>query len=292
MGFAFQRRFEHINDDAVSMLREMLEAAKPYKHEVLNGPCGMGLSRCYEEDARLLAIVEVLLDFRFLPSTSDYFHAKKCLPKTAKVLEEHFKKKGLSMNDLNLFPARRRTLIFIVIVSALILFNIHPLLHSAISRTASYDAEGRVAPAAPDGIKPANDAGQLHEAQTLTPPVVSPDASDPIKDAAGHQPSRTFAGGIPRIIHQSWKTSDLTSDPILSRASASWRANNPSFRHILWTDAECDAFVREHQPKYWESYDKLPSKVMRADFFRYLVVEKMGGVWADIDTECLRPIEG
>ena len=34
----------------------------------------------------------------------------------------------------------------------------------------------------------------------------------------------------------------------------------------------------------------LPKNVERADFFRYMVILKHGGVYADIDTECRRPL--
>ena len=34
----------------------------------------------------------------------------------------------------------------------------------------------------------------------------------------------------------------------------------------------------------------LPKNVERADFFRYMVILKHGGVYADMDTECRRPL--
>ena len=34
----------------------------------------------------------------------------------------------------------------------------------------------------------------------------------------------------------------------------------------------------------------LPKNVERADFFRYMVILKYGGVYSDIDTECRRPL--
>jgi len=43
--------------------------------------------------------------------------------------------------------------------------------------------------------------------------------------------------------------------------------------------------------EYYEAYLSLPKDVERADFFRYMVVLRHGGVYADIDTECRKPID-
>ena len=38
-------------------------------------------------------------------------------------------------------------------------------------------------------------------------------------------------------------------------------------------------------------YRTLPKAVERADFFRYLVILRHGGMYADSDVECMMPIE-
>eukprot|EP00976_Prorocentrum_cordatum_P094281 1189728-Prorocentrum_minimum.AAC.1 len=43
--------------------------------------------------------------------------------------------------------------------------------------------------------------------------------------------------------------------------------------------------------EYYSAYQALPKDVERADFFRYMVVLRHGGVYADIDTECRVPID-
>ncbi|KAJ3154561.1 hypothetical protein HK101_001609, partial [Irineochytrium annulatum] len=84
--FAFEFRHEDIDGDAaVSILRGMLEAAEPYKHEVLRQTCDMEWhSWRDEEDVRLLAIIELLLDFGYQPLVSDYNHAKEYYAKQLK----------------------------------------------------------------------------------------------------------------------------------------------------------------------------------------------------------------
>ena len=93
---------------------------------------------------------------------------------------------------------------------------------------------------------------------------------------------------IPKIIHQTWKTHDI---PEKNRKWVdSWKQKNPSFVHKLYDDAECKIVVASSYPEFLELYDSLPTGVQKADLFRYLVIHKFGGVYADLDTSCQVPI--
>lgn len=50
------------------------------------------------------------------------------------------------------------------------------------------------------------------------------------------------------------------------------------------------AYYYRHIPEVVEAYNALPQPVLKADFFRYLILFARGGVYSDIDTEALRPI--
>lgn len=96
----------------------------------------------------------------------------------------------------------------------------------------------------------------------------------------------------PPLLHQAWKTRSVEQmDPALVECYHSWRAVNPSLRQDVYDDADSDAFVRRHYPE-WSSlyFDVLTRTVERMDVFRYLVVHKYGGWWADIDTFAKRPL--
>lgn len=70
-----------------------------------------------------------------------------------------------------------------------------------------------------------------------------------------------------------------------------WVRLNPGWEVKLWDDAKCIEFVRQEFPEYFAAYTGLAKNVERADFFRYLVVLRYGGVYADIDTECTQPLD-
>jgi mannosyltransferase OCH1-like enzyme len=94
---------------------------------------------------------------------------------------------------------------------------------------------------------------------------------------------------IPLILHQTWKTESLT-EPLQSFFD-SWTLHNPEFERRFYNDRDCREFIRTAFPPYLDVYDGLPFSIQRADLFRYLVIYRFGGLYADIDMECLRPIK-
>lgn len=122
--------------------------------------------------------------------------------------------------------------------------------------------------------------------------------SDTLRGQLGHEfPYDEFAP-IPRNVFQTWKTA--RSDPSFPKpyasASDSWHKQNVEngYRHYVMPDAVLDDWVHTeyaHVPDVVVAWDLLPKIILKADFFRYLVVFARGGVYSDIDTFCLKPID-
>jgi mannosyltransferase OCH1-like enzyme len=92
---------------------------------------------------------------------------------------------------------------------------------------------------------------------------------------------------IPKIIHQTWKSKAV---PVRWQGAVeSVRQHHPGWEYRLWTDAEMDAHVRAHQPELWPVYRDFEKNIMRADVFRYVAMHDIGGLYADLDYEFLRP---
>jgi hypothetical protein len=91
---------------------------------------------------------------------------------------------------------------------------------------------------------------------------------------------------IPHILHQTWKTRDLPARFV--ELCESWRRFHPDWEIRLYDDADCRAFVTREFPDLLALYDGLAKPIQRADFFRYLVVFRCGGLYADVDMECRR----
>lgn len=108
--------------------------------------------------------------------------------------------------------------------------------------------------------------------------------STSVLSCAGH-----WNHNITRVIHQSWKTRTLL--PIFKNMSKTWKSCYPSWSYILWTDADNRRLVEKNFPWFLKRYDSLPKNIMRADAARYMYMHLFGGIYADLDTECVKPFE-
>ena len=88
---------------------------------------------------------------------------------------------------------------------------------------------------------------------------------------------------IPKIIHQTFKSSKL---PWLTRWHISrFRKNNPDYIYEFYDDARIDTFILEgFGEEVFHLYKRLNIGAAKADFFRYAVLYKKGGVYVDIDS--------
>ncbi|WP_276089394.1 glycosyltransferase [Pedobacter sp. JY14-1] len=89
---------------------------------------------------------------------------------------------------------------------------------------------------------------------------------------------------IPKIIHQTFRTSDL---PLLTRWHISrFRKRNPDYMYEFYDDNRIEDFLRESFGRdILSGYLKLNIGAAKADFFRYAVLYKKGGVYLDIDSD-------
>jgi mannosyltransferase OCH1-like enzyme len=94
---------------------------------------------------------------------------------------------------------------------------------------------------------------------------------------------------IPRVVHQLWKTEDIPAR--WQDAVASVKRYHKGWEYRLWTDAQVDAYVREHQPRFYPVFAGFDRHIMRVDVFRYILMHDIGGVYCDLDYEFVRPFD-
>lgn len=95
---------------------------------------------------------------------------------------------------------------------------------------------------------------------------------------------------IPKVIYQT--NESLYVPPGLHSAIQSWRTENPDFSHRYFTSADCRAYIVKNFPdRYVRAYDKLIPGAYKADFWRYCILYREGGVYADSAMVCLRPLK-
>ena len=72
----------------------------------------------------------------------------------------------------------------------------------------------------------------------------------------------------------------------------SWQRHNPTFEYWFWTDSGARETLRRRYPPWMGAlYDAYPHAINRADVRKYLILYLHGGIVADLDTECLRPLD-
>ncbi len=120
-----------------------------------------------------------------------------------------------------------------------------------------------------------------------------PQAPPAMPVAGPRQPQPSQPNLIPLVPRKLWFTSrskKLTE--AAEKCVESWRKHHPDWDLTLMDDHEAAAFVKtEFGGEIWEVYRSFPLGVMRADFWRYLVVYKYGGVYADTDAECREAVD-
>ncbi len=92
--------------------------------------------------------------------------------------------------------------------------------------------------------------------------------------------------GIPLVLHQTWKSMEV---PEVHRPYVeSWTRciSGTGWIHVLWTDNEAHNLVAEAFPDFLPTYEGFAHEIQRVDTFRYALLAKYGGVYADMDNEC------
>ena len=94
---------------------------------------------------------------------------------------------------------------------------------------------------------------------------------------------------VPRIIHQTWKSDEIPDE--WKPYQHSWRHAHPGWEYKLWTDEANRRLVADRYPWFLPTYDAFPRDIQRVDAAKYLIVYTYGGVYADLDCECLKPLD-
>jgi len=102
-------------------------------------------------------------------------------------------------------------------------------------------------------------------------------------------PPKSTTDLIPKIIIQTWKNSTIPQR--YSKLIDSIKQNNPDYKYLFFTDDDIETFLKINYPEYHQTYLKLPIKIQRIDFFRYVAIYHYGGFYMDLDMNCLKSFD-
>lgn len=117
--------------------------------------------------------------------------------------------------------------------------------------------------------------------------------AQPIRKQLAYAFPYNSEGKFPAYVWQTWKYTPSSGEfgDEFRASEASWTELHPNFVHEVVTDAVAQHLIRHFYaslPEVVQAYDALPLPVMKADFFRYLILLARGGIYSDIDTTALK----
>lgn len=100
---------------------------------------------------------------------------------------------------------------------------------------------------------------------------------------------------FPAYIWQTWKydMDDEALEDDMRASMETWSSQNSDFVHEVLSDKNAAQLVHHlymNVPEVVEAYNAMPEPILKADFFRYLILLARGGVYTDSDTEALKPV--
>lgn len=92
----------------------------------------------------------------------------------------------------------------------------------------------------------------------------------------------------PKNIFQTHKSFEyIKNKPKLAKAINTWVKHSNKFQYCFYNNNKCNNFMVENfSGKIYEAYKKLPLGVMKSDLWRYCIIYRYGGIYADTDTIC------
>jgi mannosyltransferase OCH1-like enzyme len=95
----------------------------------------------------------------------------------------------------------------------------------------------------------------------------------------------------PKIIHQTAPADQSKWHPVWFECQKSWKEKFPNYEYKMWTDEDLDELIRTKYSWFYPTYQGYDLKIKRIDSARYFILNEYGGIYADMDFECVNNFE-
>lgn len=96
---------------------------------------------------------------------------------------------------------------------------------------------------------------------------------------------------IPKIIHQIWSGIEEPLPEYFAVLGDTWKHDYPDWEYIVWDNKMINEFINEHYPHYMQKYESFQYNIQRWDAIRYLILDRIGGMYVDFDYESIESME-
>lgn len=91
------------------------------------------------------------------------------------------------------------------------------------------------------------------------------------------------------VIVQYWHSEEIPAE--IAGLLAGFRQQNPDLRHLVFNEADAAEFIGKHfGPRELDAFAACARPTAQADYFRCCATLVLGGIYADADIRCLRPL--
>jgi mannosyltransferase OCH1-like enzyme len=96
---------------------------------------------------------------------------------------------------------------------------------------------------------------------------------------------------VSKIIHQTAPADKSRWNPIWFECQKTWKEKFPDYEYKLWTDEDLDEFIKEKFAWFYPTFKSYDQNIKRIDSARYFILYEYGGIYADMDYECIENFE-
>lgn len=95
----------------------------------------------------------------------------------------------------------------------------------------------------------------------------------------------------PKVLYQTWKTHTIPDQFIANQKKwTSMCSADKGWTYKILSDEDLRDLVKQHTPQHLQAYDSFTHPIERVDFARNIMMY-LGGVYADLDTYPMKPID-
>lgn len=97
--------------------------------------------------------------------------------------------------------------------------------------------------------------------------------------------------GIPHIIHQIWYQGENNIPPQYVQFQRTWKEHHSDWKYMLWSEKSITELIEKEYSWFMDTFNSYSLMIQKIDAAKYFILHSFGGVYVDLDIECIRDIE-
>lgn len=96
---------------------------------------------------------------------------------------------------------------------------------------------------------------------------------------------------IPKIIHQIWYQGEAQIPNKYIKNIQTWKQFHPHWEYHLWDETKMLQVISKYSPEIRQMFQSFPYMHQKIDFFKYVILYQIGGIYVDIDAKAIKVID-